>query len=122
MLLKSQEVKVQSTKRAFAKLAPLKLQRMKVQSSKAKPARVFAEKSVSTKFSPECSKSLNDIGLECILGFEDHQTANERWFIMGDKSPKAAQKQKSQKASKEKDANDKKKQAATDKQVAGKKK
>lgn len=41
---------------------------------------------------------------------------------MGDKSPKAAQKQASQKATKAKDVGDKKKQAATDKQSAGKKK
>jgi hypothetical protein len=41
---------------------------------------------------------------------------------MGDKSPKAAQKQASQKASKAKDTNDKKKQASVDKQIAGKKK
>ena len=41
---------------------------------------------------------------------------------MGDKSPKAAQKQKSQKDSKAKSENDKKKQAASDKQTAGKKK
>ena len=41
---------------------------------------------------------------------------------MGDKSPKAAQKQKDQKASKAKIDTDKKKQATTDKQVAGKKK
>jgi hypothetical protein len=41
---------------------------------------------------------------------------------MGDKSPKAAQKQASQKASKAKNENSKKMQAATDKQGAGNKK
>ena len=41
---------------------------------------------------------------------------------MGDKSPKAAQKQASQKASKAKNETDKKKQVASDKQSAGKKK
>ena len=41
---------------------------------------------------------------------------------MGDKSPKAAQKQASQKASKTKNETDKKKQATDAKQVAGKKK
>lgn len=41
---------------------------------------------------------------------------------MGDKSPKSAQKQASQKASKAKTADDKKKQVANDKQGAAKKK
>ena len=41
---------------------------------------------------------------------------------MGDKSPKSAQKQAAQKANKAKTETDKKKQAATDKQTAGKKK
>ena len=41
---------------------------------------------------------------------------------MGDKSPKATQKQVSQKASKAKNENDKRKQATNDKQSAGKKK
>ena len=41
---------------------------------------------------------------------------------MGDKNPKASQKQASQKAAKEKTENDKKQQTITDKQVAAKKK
>ena len=41
---------------------------------------------------------------------------------MGDKSPKAAQKQASQKANKAKNENDKKKHAAADKQAPAKKK
>ena len=41
---------------------------------------------------------------------------------MGDKNPKATQKQASQKASKAKVENDRKNQATNDKQAAGKKK